>query len=151
MGTDNAKVSGSTWVSGNAQVTNNAQVFGSARVSDNARVYGNAQVSGSAWVYGSARVHGVARVCAGSVGPDADVFLPDHVVAIVGMFPDPVTVYRTQDGSPRIQAGCQNFGMDTDMWELALTHEWPLPDGWESQLEVIAMFSQRWRNDRPTD
>ena len=140
-----AKVRGRAWILGYAQLSDNVLVSG-----DDTRVYGYAVLGNDVHVHSGAQVHGSVYLKAGSIGTNGDVFQDTHVISITGLFPDLVTVYRTQDGSARVQAGCQNFPLaigSQTMLALAGEHGWTLPHGWQATVAGLVLGTESWKND----
>jgi hypothetical protein len=65
------------------------------------------------------------------------------VIYLAGTFPDAVTVYRTRTGA-QVQAGCQNFGLDEDLEEIAAEHDWDLPTGWKALVQFVRDQAASW-------
>lgn len=164
---DNVFIRDNVWVDQEAVISENVRLVGSARITERAQVSGyvridgggvrgDARVSGissltTTWVTGNARVYGRAVAHGAHIGQDADVFEGRHVIVLSGLFPDHVTVYRTNDG-PRVQAGCQNFALFEawkTMTELAEWHNWELPPSTEQILEGLRAASVGWVKDTP--
>jgi hypothetical protein len=135
-------------------VFDNAHVLGYARVSDNAHVFDNARVSGNAWVSDNARVSGDARVFDNAlvsgdawVG-DAEVRAPRHVLTVgpIGSVQRTVTIWRHQDGTARITAGCWT-GTPGELAERIAPggeHGWPAKDEgrWRADYEAVVALAR---------
>lgn len=164
--TDWGRLSGSARMYQHTVLAGNARIVDAASATGTAHIYGDAYVGGTTVVIDNARVHGNAQLRAGTVGFDADVFRTNHVIVLAGLTDDIVTIYRISDGSPRIQAGCQNFYLDEDLdaivrheevdgpihlYGLASEHGWDLPDGYEAILKSLLAQTKGWKDDQPDD
>lgn len=150
---DNARVYDSAHINDDAFVYGSARVHGYARILDSAAVFSAAEVFGTAYVSGNARIGGNARVYGDAwicdemvIGRDADVFRPNHVLYMVGLLAEPVTMYRTATGH-RVQAGCQNFTLSDDLEEIASQNFWDLPPRWKAFRDLMLDVAADWHSE----
>lgn len=138
---DDAQMYEQSVLRGRAALMGNSRVYGDAVVEGNAALHGAVIVDSNARIHGRARIDGVAYV-----GEDADVFDPRHVITLVGVTVDPVTVYRTKTGH-KVKAGCQTFTLDTDLTNLAENHGWILPTHWPVLVQFLRDTVAEWADD----
>lgn len=154
---NNARVYERATVADHAYICGHANVHGDARVYDHATVAGRAAVCDSGQVYGGAHIEVVyvsdnARVCGNAyitarvdIAKDAVVTRDDDVIALSGVSPWNITVYRTYDGF-RVQAGCQNFTAD-ELEYVAEDHGFTMAN-WQKMLwSAILERTKAWHAD----
>lgn len=153
-----SNMSGYATVNGGASLSS-ATVAGEATVGDSASI-AYARIGGSAVVY-RATVNGRDSYIFGSayisgdynIGDHARIFNSKHVLLINGMFDDTVTVYRSINGTARVQAGCQNFLLSESVESLEQRfkdHGWNIPKGWRSLRKALLKASEHWAEDKPS-
>lgn len=154
----NCNMSGYATVNGGASLSS-ATVAGEATVGDNASI-AYACIGGQATVY-RANVNGRDSYIFGpayisgdyNIGDHARIFDSKHVLVVNGMFDDTVTVYRSIDGTARVQAGCQNFLLSESVESLEqkfADHGWNIPRGWRSLRKALLKASEHWAEDKPS-
>lgn len=177
-----ASVDGEAIVSGRAHVTGASHVGDLARVSDDCYVGGSANISqyanisASARVYGGyigglARMRGYATLHAGHLRSTADVFQPDHILAVgpIGSEGRIATAFRafspySDQWGCLIAAGCftgtiaklrerVNSQEHSEAWPHYETEDRaPFAEDYNAFLDMAEVRLARWRaRDKPTD